>query len=378
MDAVLEPGETCGGNEVIRLLGFGGFAQVYEVRDRTGARRALKILDAEADAKPKLRARLAQEGAALARLDHTNVVRLFEAGVDGERVYLLLELVEGKNLREILHAAGRLPVETAVRWIRQAAMGIGEAHRRQIIHRDLKPENLLVTPQEVIKVIDFGVSKLAGLGIRTSNDQKLGTAFYMSPEHIRGAQPDPRMDVYALGLMLYEAIAGAHPIGPYSSNAFQVCARQLTLRPRHLAEAAGGVPAALDEIVARAIEKDPALRFPDAVTLAEALHGVLLALGEEKLSALRGIVGTVAGPAQPRAPLARTVPWAGVPQAITQPMSAAPSDDGRGSVSVPPAVRAAPRARPPAPPIVVVTLLGVGLGIACGVGLAWWVIPWPF
>src|SRR6185436_14695565 len=169
---LLKPGDVVGGCEVIRLVGAGGFAQVYEVQDRTGARRALKVLDADAEVRPKLRARLAQEGSALAMIEHVNVVRLFDAGMDDERIYLLLELVSGRNLREALRDhGGKPPADVVLRWMRQAAEGVAEAHRIGVIHRDLKPENLLVTASDVVKVIDFGIAKLTGWGVKTSHDQ---------------------------------------------------------------------------------------------------------------------------------------------------------------------------------------------------------------
>jgi serine/threonine-protein kinase len=223
---------------------------VYEVKDRDGAPRALKILDADHEEKPKMRARLAQEATALAMLNHANVVRLYDAGVDDDRIYIVLELVDGKSLHEITRA-GRPPTVALVRWIHQAAEGVAEAHRRGIVHRDLKPENLLIDAQGVVKVIDFGVAKLHGWGVKTTAEQKLGTALYMSPEQIKNQPPDPRMDVYALGLILYEALAGVHPIVPQPANVFQICHAQLHDRARPLLEAVPAVPPELAAAVDR-------------------------------------------------------------------------------------------------------------------------------
>src|SRR5262249_42900342 len=161
----------------------------------------------------------------LAMIEHVNVVRLFDAGVDGERIYLLLELISGRNLREALKAhGGKPPADAVLRWMRQAAEGVAEAHRIGVIHRDLKPENLLITSNDVVKVIDFGIAKLTGWGVKTSHEQRVGTALYMSPEHIQGKAPDPRMDVYALGAIAYEALTGVHPIVSEPATVFQICA----------------------------------------------------------------------------------------------------------------------------------------------------------
>jgi serine/threonine protein kinase len=339
----LAPGDVCGGHRVVRLLGKGGFAQVYEVVGPDGARRALKILDAEAEARPKVRARLAQEGAALTVLDHANVVRLYDAGVDGERIYLVLELVDGKNLRQALQA--RPAVETIVRWLRQAADGVGEAHRRGIVHRDLKPENLLVTPQDIVKVIDFGIAKLAGWGVKTTQEQKLGTALYMSPEQIQGKPPDARMDVYALGLILYEALAGAHPVVPTPTSVYQICALQLGHRPRSLLEVVPALPPELAAVADRAIEKDPSRRLPDMRAFVEGLHAGLLRLGEPRFGALRAIVSREA-----QAAAATTAPVFSSPSLGVTAALPSQNEIQTGPMSAPSAA-GAPRRIPPTQPM---------------------------
>jgi eukaryotic-like serine/threonine-protein kinase len=320
MDPVLAPGDVCGDHQVLRLLGSGGFAQVYEVRDRQGARRALKILSADADARPKLRARLAQEGAALTLLDHANVVRFHGAGLDGERLYLLLELVEGQTLQTALRAQPRPPLDVIARWIGQAAEGVAAAHRHGIIHRDLKPENLLLSSQGVIKVIDFGLAKLSDWGLKTTVEQKLGTALYMSPEQIRAKPPDPRMDVYALGLVLYEGLAGRHALVTRPMSMFDICNLQLNEVPRPLCELAPQVPRALGAVADRAIQKDPALRFQDMRAFADALQAALVQGSQPQRDALRNLAPP-GGRGSQRAPVAGTQPMS----VFTEPVPAAPS-----------------------------------------------------
>ena len=276
--AIVKPGSTWAGFEIVRLLGAGGFAEVYEVRDRTGARRALKVLDAPADLASKLQARLAQEGEALAMIEHTNVLRFYDAGIQDDRVWLLLELVEGISLREIEDAyAGRPPLENVLRWTRQACEGLAAAHALGVIHRDVKPENILVTSADVVKVIDFGLAKLTGWGVKTTHQHLMGTAFYMAPEYLRSKPVDLRMDVYAMGLVLYEALAGTHPIlllgGPMTMIA--VCGRQLTYTPPPLVTLVPEVPGELSALVQTAIAKDPAHRIQTMGELAARLHELL-------------------------------------------------------------------------------------------------------
>jgi serine/threonine-protein kinase len=285
------PGDVCGNHEIVRLLGAGGFAQVYEVVDSGGDRRALKIIAASPGIEPKLHARLAQEGAALSMIEHVNVVRLYGAGLHGAHVWLLLELIEGRSLRERLGADGVRPsLETVVRWARQACEGVAEAHRVGVVHRDLKPENILVTPSDLVKVIDFGIAKLGAWGVKTTHEQRVGTALYMSPEQVHGRPPDPRMDVYAMGIILYEALAHVHPIVPGPASIFDVCVRQLVFRPEPLAKTAPHVPADLAAVVDRAIEKDPNARFPSMRAMSAALHQALLSLTAERRAAVEHIL----------------------------------------------------------------------------------------
>jgi serine/threonine protein kinase len=290
--AILNPGSTWAGFLIVKLLGSGGFAEVYEVRDRTGVRRALKLLDAPADLASKLQVRLAQEGEALAMIEHPNVLRFYDAGIEENRVWLLLELVEGISLREIEDACGgRPPLESVLRWGRQACEGLAAAHALGVIHRDVKPENLLVTPSDVVKVIDFGLAKLTGWGVKTTHQRLMGTAFYMAPEHLRSKPPGHRMDVYAMGLVLYEAIAGAHPImqlgGPLTM--LVVCGRQLSYTPPPLATLAREVPGDLSDLVQRAIEKDPARRIATMSELAAGLQSVLSRLLVDRRNVVRDL-----------------------------------------------------------------------------------------
>lgn len=373
---VFQPGDVCGKNRVVRLIGSGGFSEVYEALDERGKRRALKVIATDETLASKLaalEARLAQEGEALARIEHVNVVRFYDAGVHAGHAWLLLELIEGRNLREALRARAeepsvgdetpepgappRAPIEVPLRWVRQACEGVAEAHRVGAIHRDLKPENLLVTGADVVKVIDFGIAKLQSFGLRTTQQQLLGTALYMAPELIEGAPPDARVDVYAMGLVLYEALAGFHPIdGGRGMTMMELYRRQLAVRPAPLVEIVKSVPAELSGIVERAIAKDPARRIASMRELADALHGELLAQREGRRAAARNVPVAAWTRALAAAEAAVDAEAATAPSGVmvdaaaaTAEIAAEPSGSGGAA---PQAVAPAPRRIVARPPIV--------------------------
>jgi serine/threonine-protein kinase len=304
---LFRPGDRCDLYEILRLIGIGGFAEVYEVAfaapplsaglpppsafatstSPTGApvlssgsvpplsmpteHFALKVIRnfTEPALVAQLRERIAQEAEATSMVEHVNVVRYFGGGLyrapDGAHIYLILELVRGPNLRQIL-SAGKLDLERAVTILRHAAEGVVAIHKQGIIHRDLKPENILVGPGDVAKVGDLGSVKLPGWGAKTTPDQLIGSALYMPPEQVRGLPLTTVADVYAMGYTAYEAALGRHPFPKASFPA--ICAHHLTTDPPPLATF--GVRADLSEIVQRAMSKDPAKRctmreFADAL-----------------------------------------------------------------------------------------------------------------
>ncbi len=277
---MLQTGRVFAGHQVVRLLGSGGNAHVYEVITPRGDRRALKVIASEASLASKLQARLAQEAEALAMIAHPNVVRLYGAGVEGDRVWLLLELIDGMSLHRVLaRYHGAPPIEEALRWMTQVCDGLAEAHRLGIVHRDIKPSNIVITANGIAKVIDFGIARMRRWGVKTTKDTLLGTALYMPPEQLlseRGV-PSPQWDFYALGLVLYEALAGAHPMGLIheDDNMAAVCNRHLTTRPEPLAEIAARVPRDLGYVVERAIDAEPARRWSSMVDFGDALRGAL-------------------------------------------------------------------------------------------------------
>jgi serine/threonine-protein kinase len=358
MVRLFQPGDGLGGYRIARLLGAGGFAEVYEAIDPSGVRRALKILSADASRGPRIRTGLAREADALARIEHVNVVRFYEAGIEEDHVYLILELVEGVTLAEKMSDPVALaPLEDVVRWIYQACEGVAEAHRVGVIHRDLKPANILVTPSGVVKVIDFGIAKLRRWSSASTGEHLVGTALYMAPEQLHAQPSDARADVYSMGVILYEALAGVHPLDLRggASTVFQVFQQHLVGEPRPLRDVAPEVPAALAELVHEALAKDPGRRMPTMQALADGLHAVLLEMIAERRAvssrssspsgepgfapfSLPPSARSIRPPVEERSPLAVT-------DAMEPGRSAFPPPPPReGASSVPPSPH------PPAPP----------------------------
>jgi serine/threonine-protein kinase len=204
---------TVGGRYALdRRLGRGGMASVYLARDGELERRvAVKLLGASVGRDDALRRRFARESRLAARLSHPNVVTVFDAGEDDGRPYIVMEYVEGETLADVLRRRGPLPPEEAAEIGEQIAAGLAHAHAHGLVHRDVKPQNLLVTRDGRVKVGDFGVARGDDASKLTEAGTVLGTAAYLSPEQAAGAQVGPRSDVYSLGVVLYELLAGRTP-----------------------------------------------------------------------------------------------------------------------------------------------------------------------
>src|SRR5262245_25386185 len=228
--------ESLGAYRIERLLGEGGMGKVYEAEERLSGRRvALKVLRPELARSEPGRRLFENEMAILAGLDHPNVVRcLCCTEVEGELV-MALELLEGRTLREVLSRGGALDWVRAVGLVQQMARALSAAHDHEpvIVHRDLKPENVMVAEDGSIKVMDFGVAKmLAALG--NASTHSVGTLAYMSPEQIDAGPVDARSDLYALGLVFYELLAGRPPF--QSSSPRELLNLQCTAAPPPLPE----------------------------------------------------------------------------------------------------------------------------------------------
>ncbi|HEU0036292.1 MAG TPA: protein kinase [Kofleriaceae bacterium] len=266
----LQPGAVVAGDyRIVRLVGEGGMGRVFEAEQRGLDRHvALKVLLPELARDPVALARFHREARLVAQLSSVHVVRVHDLGVaDGGAPYLVMELLDGEDLATIV-ARGPVPIDQAVRWILDACEALGEAHALGIVHRDLKPSNLFVTRQGRLVVLDFGLAKLtAASGATTADGIVLGSPRYMAPEQITGARDvDARADIWALGATLYHLVTG---IAPFREPTIEgLFARILS----GVAPALDGVPPALAAVIARAMAREPALRYATAGELAAALR----------------------------------------------------------------------------------------------------------
>jgi eukaryotic-like serine/threonine-protein kinase len=210
---------------------------------------------------PRSIARFEQEAQILARLQHPNVISVFDAGVDNGERFIVMELVEGPTLRELLDTEGRLAPERASEIASRLASALGFAHDRAVVHRDVKPANVLLPPDGGVKLADMGIARLQSPEALTATLSVRGTARYISPEQVRGDSVDARADLYSLGCVLFEMLTGRTPFeGDLAALSY---AHTHTPAPR-VRSINPAVPAALDELVAAMLEKDPARRPPNA------------------------------------------------------------------------------------------------------------------
>ena len=280
----LSSGSRLGPYEIVAPLGAGGMGEVYRARDsRLGREVALKVLPPAFSSDPGRMQRFEQEARAAGILNHPNITAVFDVGQHDGAPYVVSELLEGETLRQAT-AGGRLPVRKAVDWAIQVAHGLSAAHEKGIVHRDLKPENLFVTRDGRLKILDFGLAKLAGDASEGSGSKVataagvtepgmvLGTIGYMAPEQVRGRPADARSDLFAFGAVLYEMLAGRKAFAGDSSA--DVLSAILREEPADLSLSNQNVPPALERIVRRCLEKAPEQRFQSAGDLAFALESL--------------------------------------------------------------------------------------------------------
>ncbi len=255
-----------------RKLGAGGFGSVWLVRNLPlNVDRALKLIEADIADDPQVQARFRREARLLAKLTHPNVVNVYNAGIVEGVAFLEMEYVEGKNLGSVMRAGRPLPLALVSRIVEQLCDVLQAAHDQGIVHRDLKPSNLMLVGDGRLKVLDFGIAKAldgARDDVHTLSGGFLGTTHYASPEQIRGASIDPRSDLYSIGVILYELLTGQRPFG---GTMQRVMLSHLTEAPPPFSVVAPGcdVPEAVERVVLRCLEKDPANRPQTARELAE-------------------------------------------------------------------------------------------------------------
>ena len=272
MSAALAPGERLDRYEIVEAIGHGAFSDVYLAVDPDGGRVVLKCPHEGIIGDVATFDRFRREMEIARRLDHPGIQHSLDPGGDRTRPYLVMEYIEGETLREHLARRGRLPIAEAVALVDQLADAMGYAHRQGVTHRDLKPENVLVTADGRPVVTDFGIALMSGARRLTWRwlTSQLGTPDYMAPEQVQGERGDARTDVYALGVILFEMLAGRVPWE--GDNPLSIMNQAVTRPAPSLRDLDPSIPPPLDAIVRKCIRKDPAERYPDAAALAADLE----------------------------------------------------------------------------------------------------------
>ena len=284
VDQDFAPGVVLAGRyEVLGVLGEGGMGKVYLAEHvEVGRKVAIKVLLAEWSAHPQIVRRFRAEARTAGAIGHPNIVQVFDAGAlpDG-RLFLAMEHLAGRDLADELAAVGTLDPRRACALLRQVALALGAGHRAGIVHRDIKPSNVMLVPQpdgEVAKVLDFGIAAngtIGGIGGERLTDpgSLMGTPEYMAPEQASGAEPGPSFDVYALGVMLYEALTGTLPVT--ATHAFELLALKLNRPAPSLALRRPDLPASLVQLVDDCLRIAPAARPADGDAVAARIEAVL-------------------------------------------------------------------------------------------------------
>ncbi|TFV57560.1 serine/threonine protein kinase [Geodermatophilus sp. DF01-2] len=272
----LSTGTTLAGRyEITAPIATGGMGEVWRARDRVLDRVvAAKVLRSEFTGDPSFVARFRNEARHTAALSHPNIASVYDYGeTEDERgaqlAFLVMELVEGKPLVTILHEEGRLPVDWTLHVLGQAADGLSAAHQAGVVHRDIKPGNLIVRPDGVVKLTDFGIARARDATPLTRTGMVVGTAQYLSPEQAQGFEVTAASDVYSLGVVGYECLTGVRPFDGESQVA--VALAHINRPPPPLP---ADVPPAVRLLVERALAKDPADRFPDGAAFAASIRSV--------------------------------------------------------------------------------------------------------
>jgi len=277
-------GQQIGSYKILSLLGVGGMGEVYRAKDtRLGREVAVKVLPSAFSAEPDRLSRFEQEARAAGRLNHPNILAIYDVGTYEGCPYIVSELLEGETLRARMKGTALSP-RKAIEYALQIARGLAAAHEKGIVHRDLKPENVFLTKDGRVKVLDFGLAKLlpklnaavdsdlSTLTLKTGPGTVMGTMGYMSPEQVRGEAADHRSDLFTFGAILYEMLSGQPAF--QGKSAIESMSAILKEEPPELPKTNPNIPPSLEHIVRRCLEKTPEQRFQSASDLAFGLEEI--------------------------------------------------------------------------------------------------------
>ncbi|OAI45321.1 hypothetical protein AYO44_02650 [Planctomycetaceae bacterium SCGC AG-212-F19] len=265
-------GFVLGNYRILDLLGSGGMSAVYLCEDfKAGKRLALKVLPRSLARDPTILRRFYREARASFTLDHPNIVRGYEVGQENNQHFFVMEYVEGQSLQEIVHKTGPLPVDRAVEYVRQAAVGLQHAYEAGLVHRDIKPGNLLIDRTGTIKILDMGLSRFYNDEDSVLTKDVLGTLDYLAPEQAEDSHTvDTRADIYALGGTFYYILTAQSPLSGDTLDPRAIA--QHALRRRPIRDLRPEVPESLIAIVNRMMAVDATKRFPNPAAVANALR----------------------------------------------------------------------------------------------------------
>ena len=253
--------------EMIEKIGNGGMATVYRATDKILKRDvAVKILRDEFTTDEEFIKRFEVEAQSAARLTHPNIVSIYDVGTEGNLNYIVMELIQGKTLKEIIvEERGPLPWKWSVNVAIQIASALETAHKNNIVHRDIKPHNIIITEDGIAKVTDFGIAKAVSNSTITAFGTTIGSVHYFSPEHARGGYTDAKSDLYSLGVVMYEMVTGRVPFD--ADTPVSVALKHMQEEPEEPIEVNPNVPTAVNKIILKAMQKDTTIRYQSATEM---------------------------------------------------------------------------------------------------------------
>ena len=260
--------------EIIEKIGSGGMATVYRAKDLVLKRFvAVKILRDEYTTDNEFIKRFNTEAESAASLTHANIVSVYDVGREGTLYYIVMELIKGKTLKEIIVEDGRMGWKWSVKIAKQIASALEVAHRNNIVHRDIKPHNIIITEDGVAKVTDFGIAKAVSNSTITAFGTTIGSVHYFSPEHARGGYTDAKSDLYSLGVVIYEMVTGKVPFD--ADTPVSVALKHMQEKPVEPKVLNPAIPQSLNDLIMKAMEKEPSMRYNTATEMIQDLDRIL-------------------------------------------------------------------------------------------------------
>ena len=248
---------------ILESVGVGGMSVVYKAFDSVENRYvAIKILKSEFLSDERFRRRFLNESRAIAMLSHVNIVDVYDVNFEGDIQYIVMEYIEGRTLKEYMDFAGVIPINETIGYIKQILRALRHAHERGIVHRDIKPQNIMLLDDGTIKVMDFGIAHVSNFETITMTDTAIGSVHYISPEQAKGQQTDEKSDIYSTGVMLYEMVTGQLPFT--GETPVSVALKQVQSNPRRPSEVNPNVSRGMEQIILKAMRKDPDERYQHA------------------------------------------------------------------------------------------------------------------